>query len=118
MEFNKPREWGSRFQFPENQQIDFNGLHMSVTEKIVTKMVDNYETAVAAEIAQVARIAGASDVTVLNKTAIIDALMKRTPKKYVLRNSGITICPACGSDGIFDRRSRFCPDCGQAIDWR
>lgn len=117
-QFVKPTEWGSRFQFPENQQIDFDGLHMSVTDKIVAQMVDNYETAVAAEIAQAARIAGASDVTVLNKAAIIDALMKRTPQKYALRKSEITVCPTCGSDGIFDRRSRFCPDCGQAIDWR
>ena len=122
MEFVKPKEWGSRFQFPENQQINFDGLHMSVTDKIVTQMVDNYENAVVAEIAKAARAAGASDVTVLNKAAIIDALMKRTPRKYARRKYSETIdapvCPTCGSDGIFHRKSRFCPDCGQAIDWR
>ena len=122
MEFIKPKEWGSRFQFPENQQINFDGLHMSVTDKIVAQMVDNYETAVAAEIAQAARIAGASDVTVLDKAAIIDALMKRTPRKPDRRKFDKTtdypVCPTCGSDGISYRRSRYCPDCGQAIDWR
>lgn len=122
MEFVKPKEWGSRFQFPENQQINFDGLHMSVTDKIVTQMVDNYENAVVAEIANAARAAGASDVTVLNKHAIMDALMKRTPRKYARRKYSETIdapvCPTCGSDGIFHRKSRFCPDCGQAIDWR
>jgi len=122
MEFVKPKEWGSRFQFPENQQLNFDGLHMSVTDKIVAQMVDNYETVVAAEIAQAARIAGASDVTVLNKAAIIDALMKRTPRKYDRRKFDKTtdypVCPTCGSDGISYRRSRYCPDCGQAIDWR
>ena len=122
MDFVKPKEWGSRFRFPENQQINFDGLHMSVTDRIVTQMVDNYETAVAAEIAQAARIAGASDVTVLDKTAIIDALMKRTPRKPDRRKfdkiTDYPVCPTCGSDGISYRRSRYCPDCGQAIDWR
>lgn len=121
MEFVKPVGWGSRFQFPENQQINFDGLQMSVTDKIVAQMVDNYENVVVAEIAQAARAAGASDVTVLNKGAIMDALMKRTPRKYTRRkyteNIDMPCCPTCGSDGIFHRRSRFCPDCGQAIDW-
>ena len=122
MDFVKPKEWGSRFQFPENQQINFDGLHMSVTDKIVAQMVDNYETAVAAEIAQAARIAGASDVTVLDKAAIIDALMKRTPRKpdrkRFDRTTDSPVCPTCGSDGISYKRSKYCPDCGQAIDWR
>lgn len=123
MEFVKPKEWGSRFQFPEKQQINFDGLQVSVTDKIVAQMVDNYENVVIAEIAQAARAAGASDVTVLNKGAIMDALMKRTPRKPDWRKyDGILrefpVCPTCGSDGIFHRKSRFCPDCGQAIDWR
>ena len=123
MDFVKPKEWGSRFQFPENQQINFDGLHMSVTDKIVAQMVDNYETAVAAEIAQAARIAGASDVTVLDKAAIIDALMKRTPRKPDRRKyDGVLrefpVCPACGADSFYYKRCNFCPDCGQAIDWR
>lgn len=117
MQLNKLPEWGSRFQFPENQQINFDSLRMSVTDKIVVQMVDNYEIAIASAIAQAARIAGASDVTVLNKAAIIDALMKRTPRKCT-KNIDMLCCPSCGSDGIFFRRpSQFCPDCGQAIDW-
>ena len=76
---------------------------------------------VAAEIAAGARECGASDVTVLNKAAIIDALMKRTPKKFKRRSYTaalvMEVCPTCGSDGIYHGHSRFCPDCGQAIDW-
>lgn len=117
MEFIKPVGWGSRFQFPENQQLNFDGLHMSMTDKIVVQMVDNYENAVAAEVAKAARAAGASDVTVLNKVAIIDALMKRTPRRYTRYCSDIPVCPSCRSDEIYPRRSKFCPDCGQAIDW-
>jgi len=117
MEFVKPKEWGSRFQFPENQQINFDGLHMSVTDKIVAQMVDNYETAVAAEIAQAARIAGASDVTVLNKAAIIDALMKQRPEK--VRDG---TCPRCHRIFLFRSgevaKGGYCDNCGQALDWR
>lgn len=116
-QFNKPPGWGSRFQFPENQQLNFDGLQMSVTDRIVAQMVDNYEDVIAAEIARAARAAGASDVTVLNKAAIIDALMKRTPRRYARYCSDIPVCPSCGSDEIYPRRSKFCPDCGQAIDW-
>ena len=31
MQFNKPTEWGSRFQFPENQQINFDGPRSTVS---------------------------------------------------------------------------------------
>ena len=119
--FDKSPEWGSRFQVPENQEIDLTGMQLNVTDRIVVQMVDNYENAVAAEIAAGARECGASDVTVLNKAAIIDALMKRTPKKFERRsytaNIDMPVCPTCGSDSIYHRRSRFCSDCGQAIDW-
>lgn len=118
---NKPVEWGSRFQFLENQEINYDGLLASVTDRIVVQMVEDYENVVAAEIAAAARACGASDVTVLNKAAIIDALMKRTPKKFKRQsytpNFVMEVCPTCRSDGIFHSHSRFCPDCGQAIDW-
>jgi rubrerythrin len=115
MEFNKPPEWGSRFQFPENQKFDFDDLQMRVTNKIITQMIDDYETAVASEIASAARAAGVSDVTVLNKKAIMEALERRTPKKP--KEDGWLYCPVCGKDVLQDH-VRFCPDCGQAIDWR
>ena len=116
MEFIKPKEWGSRFQFPENQQLNFDGLHMSVTDKIVAQMVDNYENVIAAEIAQAARAAGASDVTVLNKAAIIDALMKQRPEKV---KDGT--CPRCHRIFLFRfgevSAGSYCNNCGQALDW-
>lgn len=81
MTFNKPTEWGSRFHFPENVESNSDDLMMSVTEKLCVQMVDNYETAVAEEIASAARSAGVTDCTVLNKKAILDALNKQIPTK-------------------------------------
>jgi len=134
MTFNKPTEWGSRFRFPENQKIDFDGLQMSVTDKLAVQMADNYDNAVAEEIASAARGAGASDVTVLNKKAILEALNKQIPKKPTFvdtrfRNHGRHIgdgvsldkcykCPTCWSHifHVWDS-DVYCPKCGQALDW-
>ncbi len=122
MEFNKPLEWGSRFKFPENQKFDFNGLQMRVTDKIIVQMIDNYETAVASEIACAAMVAGVSDVTVLNKKAILDALQKQIPQKVIIAEDE-ALCPACRYDmmGLWDfpdvQDPNYCPICGQALDW-
>lgn len=117
MTFNKPHEWGSRFQFPENQKIEFGDLQMRVTEKVIVQMIDDYETAVAAEIASAARAAGVSDVTVLNKKAILEALQKQIPKKPVeLAKSKLHgRCAVCGNSVLVG--TRYCDNCGQALDW-
>ena len=134
MTFNKPPEWGKRFSFPENQKIESDDLLMRVTDKIVVQMLDNYETAVAEEIASAARAAGVTDCTVLNKKAILDALNKQIPKKptYVdtrFRNHGRSVadgaslskcykCPTCWSHifHVWDSE-KYCVYCGQALDW-
>lgn len=134
MTFNKPTEWGSRFQFPENQKVDFDGLQMRVTDNIVAQMVDNYDNAVAAEISSAARAAGVSDVTVLNKKAILEAIQKQIPKKPIFvdtrfRNHGRSVadgvslckcykCPNCCSHifHVWDS-DVYCSKCGQALDW-
>lgn len=117
MEFIKPTEWGSRFQFPENQKINFDGLQMSVIDKIVVQMAEKYDNAVAAEIANAARAAGASDVTVLNKVAIMEALDKQSPKKPVglAKNELYGKCAVCGQ--VIHVGNRYCDQCGQKIDW-
>ena len=123
MEFNKPPEWGSRFQFPENQKIDFDGLQMRVTDKIIVKMIDDYETAVASRIASAARASGVSDVTVLNKKAILEALGKQIPQQVIMNQDEI-LCPACRYDmmGLWDypdvQDPNYCPICGQKLKWR
>ena len=114
MEFNKPPEWGKRFAFPENIQVEYNGFMGSVTSEIAVKMAERYEDAVVEQIAMEAKLAGVADCTVLNKAAILEALERRTPKKP--KEDGWLYCPVCGKDVLQDH-VRFCPDCGQAIDW-
>lgn len=130
----RPTEWGSRFHFPENVGTNFDGLLMSLTEKIAVQMADNYDTAIAEEIAATARDAGVTDCVVLNKKAILEALEKQIPQKpiYVdtrFRNHGLSVadgvspaecyrCPTCWSHifHVWDSE-KYCVHCGQALDW-
>lgn len=121
MKFNKPDHWGHRFQFPENRQIEYDNLCMRLTDKVAVTIAEKYDDIVVSEIANAARTMGASDVIVLNKMRIMDALMKCTPRKYARIKYTETIntmcCPTCNSDAISIHPSNFCPDCGQAIDY-
>lgn len=136
MTFNKPPEWGSQFHFPENVENNSEDMIMRVTEKLVVQMVDNYEIAVAEEIASAARAAGVTDCTVLNKKAILEAINKQIPQKptYVdtrFRNHGRTIADGCSISKCYKcpnpncmshifhvwDSEKYCVHCGQALDW-
>ena len=45
----------------------------------------------------------------------VDAMKKQIPKKPTL-DKGWLYCSVCGKD-ILMEGYKFCPDCGQAIDW-
>lgn len=124
MQFNKPPEWGKRFSFPENIQIEYNGKAGSVTSEIAIKMAERYEDAVVNQIAMEAKLAGVADCTVLNKAAILEALNKQIPKKPIRDSLADRACPVCDAyipfDALNDRLSdapKFCKHCGQALDW-
>lgn len=123
MTFNKPPEWGKRFPFPENIQVEYNGYMGSVTSEIAVKMADRYEEAVCKQIAMEARAEGISDLTVLNKWAILNAIKKQIPQKPWYRKEEDAdgwACPACHMGVTVDHgriKDTFCSHCGQAIDW-
>lgn len=127
MEFNKPPEWGKRFTFPENIQVEYNGYMGSVTSEIAVKMVERYEDAVVNQIAMEAKLAGVSDCTVLNKTAILEALEKQIPQQPDLEADGYSdgelvydtgYCPRCRKDYEIEyHKPKYCENCGQALDW-
>ena len=141
MTFEKPTEWGRRFNFPENVQIEYNGYSGSVASEIAVKMAERYEDAVIEQIAMEAKAAGVSDLTVLNKVAILDAIKKQIPQKLEraiihddeLWKKAMCRCPRCAQhllvvevvarpDHGFERLKQedkppFCRSCGQALDW-
>ena len=124
MTFSKPPEWGKRFVFPENIQIEYNGYMGSLTSEIAVKMAERYEDAVVKQIAMEAKLAGVAECTVLNKAAILDAIQKRTPKKPIRESLADRACPNCDAYIPFDALNddiadapKFCKDCGQSLDW-
>ncbi len=119
MQFNKPPEWGKRFDFPENIQIEYNGSGGMIASEIAAKMAERYDDAVVEQIAMEAKLAGVASCTVLNKAAILEALEKQTPQAPLPeeRYYGNGKCPRCGVVFI-DKSTRYCGNCGQALDWR
>ncbi len=117
MMFNKFTGFGKTFSFPENMEIEFDNLVHSVTQKVVTQFVDDFDDHIISQIANTARENGISELVVLNKTTIMDALKKQMPKKPVnlAKNELYGNCAVCGK--VVHIGERYCDQCGQALDW-
>mgnify|MGYP003312832107 CR=1 FL=1 len=76
MEFTKAPGFGERFSFPENVEITINGDTISSVREASVRMVERWEEAVVSEIVKEARLAGYTEVTVLNKEVIFEALRR------------------------------------------
>ena len=115
--------FGRRYQFPDNMHVEYDGFSGSLVNEIVVKMAEKYDNYIADQIAMEARAEGISDLTVLNKPAIINALKKAVPQQVTLTPDRC-ICPGCGFDrmGLWDNPEAmdpdYCPICGQKLKWR
>ena len=50
----------------------------------------------------------------------IGAIDKQIPKKPIEKSPWVYHCPRCDSrtvEDAFIKKFKFCPDCGQALDW-
>ena len=108
---------GERFSFPENAEIQCDNLVHSITQKMSAQFVDDYDGLIVSQIANTARENGISELVVLNKTTIMDALNKQVPKKPydIAKNEMYGRCYVCGQ--VVHVGNRYCDQCGQAIDW-
>ena len=117
------KEWGSRFNFPENLKIEYDGYNGGISNQIAVKMAEKYDDFIVSQIAMEARAEGVSDLTVLNKWAILNAIKKQIPQKPWYRREEDAegwACPACHMGVTVDHgriKDTFCSHCGQAIDW-
>lgn len=113
-------ELGRRYFFPENLHIEYDGLSGSVSNEIVAKMADKYDNFIADQIAMEARAEGITDLTVINKSVVINALKKAIPQPIILEACRC-LCPGCRYDlmGLWDfddiQDPSYCPQCGQRI---
>lgn len=83
---SKVPEFGHTLTIPQNLEINTDGAFSDYTRKAVIRMVEQYDNAVIGEIAKEAQIAGFTDVTVLNKQAIMAAL-----KRYFSTNDPVSV---------------------------
>ena len=98
-----------------------NGFDNLVGQIIIerNKTIDNL---IFGEIQKIATEHGIDAKIVLNEKAIVSALEKQIPKKPThIIDDDYAECPACGNAnfeyGINNWGCKFCPDCGQALDW-
>ena len=115
------KEWGARFNFPENLQVEYGGYCGSISNEIAVKMAEQYDDFIVSQIAMEARANGISDLTVLNKKAILEALEKQMPKKQRIDDEDWRCCPRCGETffltNSFNKRNKYCGNCGQMLNW-
>jgi hypothetical protein len=116
------QEFGHRYQFPDNMRVEYDGFSGSLINEITVRMAEKYDNFIADQIAMEARTEGISDLTVLNKPAIISALENAIPQHVVLE-ADKCLCPACKYDmmGLWDfpdvQDPNYCPICGQRLRW-
>lgn len=117
MRFDKFPNFGEKFSFPENTDFNFDNAVHSVTQKVVAQFVDDYDDYIVSQIANTARENGISELVVLNKTTIMDALKKQMPKKPV----NIAKCELYGRCAVCGQTvhigNQYCDQCGQSLDW-
>lgn len=78
---------------------------------------DDIENKIIQEIIKEAKAEGITDIVLLNKPAIIDALKKQTAMKPI-GEKYFKKCPSCnGGIGVEFGKPGFCDKCGQKLDW-
>ena len=70
-----------RFEFPENIQFDIN----TITRQIHVEFVEEVENDIVAAIATMARNAGVSDLYILYKKFVLDALREKMERDALMK---------------------------------
>lgn len=117
------QELGCRYQFPDDMKVEYDGFSGRLVNEIAVKMAEKYDSYIVDQIAREARAEGISDVTILNKSAIMNALKKAVPQQVTITPDRC-LCPGCHYDmmGLWDypdiQDPAYCPICGQRLKWR
>jgi 6-phosphogluconate dehydrogenase len=120
--------YGEHYKFQDNS---FATSVTEITQKIAVIMNDNVENAIIDKIIQEAKQEGVTDLFILNKQAIMEAIKKQIPAKAIphkvdvekikirgvnwCKNTTIYKCPCC--DDFISITNKHCHECGQALDW-
>jgi hypothetical protein len=88
-----------------------------VVHKLYVAFREDLEDGIIQEIIEEAKAEGITDMAILNKPAIIDALKKQTAMKPI-GEKYFKKCPSCNRGiGVEFGKPGFCDKCGQKLDW-
>lgn len=118
----KKPEFGVHLQF-DNNMTDYNGI----IKRIAVETAEATDNLIFEAITRIAEEQGITDLYILNKQNIAEALKKQIPKRVEEKRYMYTLCE-CGyefsehhGDGYYsipyEKKTKYCPNCGQALDW-
>lgn len=89
--------------------------------RLHVQMVDTWDEMIIQAIKNACAAEGITDVTLLNKHAILEAIVKQIPKAtHYQESTGTYFCPSClaaYSKGILEFKPPYCALCGQRLEW-
>lgn len=87
-------------------------------EKVLEAMYGNMENENIIEVIKNPKttLTNLINVVVYNSEAIIAAIEKQVPHKMTAEDRNDWRCPVCRAY-IYGVQDRYCPHCGQALDW-
>ena len=118
-------EFAKTFKIPENVAFTFNGDTVNVVQEYAFRMAERWDNAFIEEIRKEAVVSGFTEVTVMNKKEILNALEKQIPKtiRRVQRfwrdgkpKNKDNYCPVCGKQQKMSKGDEwYCERCGQKL---
>lgn len=93
--------------------VTADGHLLSIAQHIYIEAIDHIENVIVEDIIRVAKDTCVTDVILLDKPKIVDALKKATPMK-VIRSDGRASCPICGCH-VTHYTNQYCGHCGQKL---
>lgn len=108
-------------QQPTDITVSEDGVVSQEIKHMVQWVNTRLDEDVIRSICKMARAEGVTDVTILDKEAIITALRKSSQEPPRLDENGFVSCPCCGKSVVNHWNARInpphCMMCGQALDW-
>ncbi len=117
-------EFAKRFILDENVEITLNGDIVSTVQQLMFRMAEQWDERFINEIVKEARVSGMTEVVVMNKHEIMNALTKQIPKVPIEKQHGRATdiyCAVCKKQQKNRNRSKtawHCERCGQKLFWR
>lgn len=118
IDFNKVKypQFIKHHSFEPNLRI--NGDLYTIERKMSAFAIEEENKIIVERIVEIAKENGITDLYLLDKKNIAEALKKQIPQKLLPddRYFGVGKCPSCYAT-FLDNTTNYCGHCGQKLDW-